>query len=84
MLPPFRASSKSAIANTPMLWGPVPAGGEQMGKRDATSGVPLARPEGGMLSHRIGIFVNLPLRALSALVLQRRLDDIGRDPPPEA
>ena len=36
-----------------------------------------------MLSHRIGIFVNLPLRSLSALVLQRRLDAIGRDRPPE-
>jgi protein-tyrosine-phosphatase len=36
-----------------------------------------------MLSHRIGIFVNLPLRSLSALVSQRRLDAIGRDRPPE-
>ncbi len=31
-----------------------------------------------MLYQRIGIFVNLPLRSLDALSLQRRLDDIGR------
>jgi arsenate reductase (thioredoxin) len=31
-----------------------------------------------MLYQRIGIFVNLPLRSLDSLSLQRRLDDIGR------
>lgn len=31
-----------------------------------------------MLYQRIGIFVNLPLRELDKLSLQRRLDDIGR------
>lgn len=30
-----------------------------------------------MLYQRIGIFVNLPLRSLDSLSLQRRLDDIG-------
>jgi arsenate reductase (thioredoxin) len=33
-----------------------------------------------MLYQRIGIFVNLPLRELDKLSLQRRLDDIGRMP----
>lgn len=31
-----------------------------------------------MLSNRIGIFVNLPLRSLDLLSLQRKLDTIGR------
>jgi protein-tyrosine-phosphatase len=31
-----------------------------------------------MLNQRIGIFVNLPLRSLDTLSLQRRLDEIGR------
>jgi arsenate reductase (thioredoxin) len=31
-----------------------------------------------MLYQRIGIFVNLPLRSLDSMSLQRRLDDIGR------
>jgi arsenate reductase (thioredoxin) len=31
-----------------------------------------------MLNQRIGIFVNLPLRSLDMLTLQKRLDDIGR------
>jgi protein-tyrosine-phosphatase len=31
-----------------------------------------------MLNQRIGIFVNLPIRSLDSLSLQRRLDDIGR------
>lgn len=31
-----------------------------------------------MLSNRIGVFVNLPLRALDRLALQRRLSAIGR------
>lgn len=31
-----------------------------------------------MLSNRINIFVNLPLRSLDQLSLQKRLDDIGR------
>lgn len=31
-----------------------------------------------MLYQRIGIFVNLPLRELDKLALQRRLDDIGK------
>ncbi len=30
-----------------------------------------------MLSNRIGIFVNLPLRSLDLLSMQRRLDMIG-------
>jgi protein-tyrosine-phosphatase len=34
-----------------------------------------------MLYQRIGIFVNLPLRELDKLSLQRRLDDIGRTAP---
>jgi len=34
-----------------------------------------------MLYQRIGIFVNLPLRALDKLSLQKRLDDIGRMAP---
>ncbi|WP_374652143.1 arsenate reductase ArsC [Dongia sp.] len=32
-----------------------------------------------MLTNRIGIFVNLPLRALDKLSLQKRLSEIGRD-----
>jgi protein-tyrosine-phosphatase len=31
-----------------------------------------------MLSHRISIFVNLPLRSLDKLTLQRQLDSIGK------
>ena len=31
-----------------------------------------------MLNQRIGIFINLPLRSLDKLTLQKRLDDIGR------
>ena len=31
-----------------------------------------------MLNQRIGIFVNLPLRSLDRLTVQKRLDDIGR------
>jgi protein-tyrosine-phosphatase len=31
-----------------------------------------------MLNTRIGIFVNLPIKSLAKLALQRRLDDIGR------
>jgi len=31
-----------------------------------------------MLSNRISIFVNLPLRSLDKLSLQRQLDSIGR------
>jgi protein-tyrosine-phosphatase len=31
-----------------------------------------------MLDRRIGIFVNLPIRALDGLTLQRQLDEIGR------
>jgi hypothetical protein len=30
-----------------------------------------------MLTNRISIFVNLPIKSLDALSLQRRLDDIG-------
>jgi arsenate reductase len=33
-----------------------------------------------MLYQRIGIFTNLPLASLDKLSLQRRLDDIGRNP----
>ncbi|MEQ8166685.1 MAG: arsenate reductase ArsC [Alphaproteobacteria bacterium] len=33
-----------------------------------------------MLSNRIGIFVNLPIRSLDRLSLQRRLDEIGSQP----
>ena len=32
-----------------------------------------------MLHNRIGIFVNLPIRSLDRLSLQRRLESIGRD-----
>jgi arsenate reductase (thioredoxin) len=35
-----------------------------------------------MLNNRIGVFVNLPLRSLDKLTLQRRLQDIGKDQPP--
>ncbi|MGD8325168.1 MAG: arsenate reductase ArsC [Gammaproteobacteria bacterium] len=31
-----------------------------------------------MLTNRIGVFVNLPIRSLDKLTLQNRLDDIGR------
>jgi hypothetical protein len=31
-----------------------------------------------MLNNRIGIFVNLPLRSLDKLSLQRQLDSIGK------
>ncbi len=31
-----------------------------------------------MLANRISIFVNLPMRSLDKLALQRRLDEIGR------
>ena len=31
-----------------------------------------------MLSNRIAIFVNLPLASLDKLVLQRKLDEIGK------
>ena len=34
-----------------------------------------------MLNNRIGAFVNLPLRSLDKLTLQRRLQDIGKDQP---
>lgn len=34
-----------------------------------------------MLANRIGIFTNLPLRALDRLTLQARLDEIGRSLP---
>ena len=33
-----------------------------------------------MLANRIGIFVSLPMEALDRLTLQKRLDDIGRNP----
>ena len=36
-----------------------------------------------MLNQRIDIFVNLPLRSLDALSLQKRLDEIGRTRPSE-
>ena len=32
-----------------------------------------------MLHNRIGVFVNLPIRSLDKLSLQRRLQSIGRD-----
>ncbi len=35
----------------------------------------------GMLSHRIGLFTQLPLATLDRLSLRRRLDDIGRAAP---
>ena len=34
-----------------------------------------------MLHNRIGVFVNLPIRSLDKLSLQRRLQSIGRDEP---
>ena len=34
-----------------------------------------------MLSSRIGVFVNLPMKALDKLTLQRQLDAIGQDRP---
>jgi protein-tyrosine-phosphatase len=37
-----------------------------------------------MLSNRIGIFANLPLKSLDKLSLQRRLDEIGRKLPDSA
>ncbi len=37
-----------------------------------------------MLANRISIFVNLPLRSLDRLSLQRRLDEIGRPLPASA
>jgi protein-tyrosine-phosphatase len=37
-----------------------------------------------MLSNRVGIFVNLPLRALDQLAMQRQLDLIGGKTPAEA
>jgi protein-tyrosine-phosphatase len=37
-----------------------------------------------MLNNRIGIFVNLPLKSLDKLSLQRRLDEIGRALPESA
>jgi arsenate reductase (thioredoxin) len=36
-----------------------------------------------MLNQRIGIFVDLPLRSLDSLTLQKRLDAIGRTPADE-
>jgi len=33
-----------------------------------------------MLNNRIGIFVSLPMTSIDKLALQKRLDDIGRDP----
>jgi arsenate reductase len=37
-----------------------------------------------MLSNRIGLFANLPLKSLDKLSLQRRLDEIGRKLPESA
>ena len=37
-----------------------------------------------MLERRIGIFVNLPMRSLNKLSLQKRLDDIGKTIPQSA
>jgi protein-tyrosine-phosphatase len=37
-----------------------------------------------MLNNRIGAFVNLPLKSLDKLSLQKRLDEIGRDLPASA
>jgi len=34
-----------------------------------------------MLSNRIGIFVNLPIKSLDKMALQRRLDEIGQSEP---
>ena len=34
-----------------------------------------------MLSNRISIFMNLPMKSLDRLTLQRRLDEIGRQLP---
>jgi hypothetical protein len=37
-----------------------------------------------MLANRISIFVNLPMRSLDRLALQKRLDEIGRSLPKSA
>ena len=37
-----------------------------------------------MLNNRIGAFVNLPIRSLDKLSLQKRLQEIGRDMPASA
>ena len=37
-----------------------------------------------MLNNRVGAFVNLPLKALDKLSLQKRIDEIGRDLPASA
>jgi hypothetical protein len=37
-----------------------------------------------MLNNRVGAFVNLPLRSLDKLSLQKRIDEIGRDLPASA
>ena len=37
-----------------------------------------------MLERRIGIFVNLPMKSLNKLSLQKRLDDIGKTVPQSA
>jgi len=38
----------------------------------------------GQIHNRIDIFVNLPMRSLDRLTLQKRLDEIGRDMPASA
>lgn len=38
----------------------------------------------GQIHNRIDIFVNLPMRSLDRLALQKRLDEIGRDLPASA
>ena len=37
-----------------------------------------------MLNNRVGAFVNLPLKSLDKLSLQKRIDEIGRDRPASA
>lgn len=58
-------------------WGiedPAAVEGNDSAKREAVSSAYR------LLSHRISLFINLPIRKLSGLSLQQKLDDIGRTP----